>query len=368
MKRIEALALPGIVVLLAAVLLAAVLLAGCGAGQESEEVEFRVPVSATAVVAGTVEDTVVATGTLRASLGAVLTVETAGFLRLGRTPAGRRLAEGDRVARGQVLAEIFGEDARLAAGLAAAEQRYRSAEAELRSQRRLHEEKVISEERLRAAEDAFEEAKLAFDRSQRMTEQNRITSPIEGVLLTLARDGDGLPMADGQRVERGTVVARVAPLSPLIADVDLLGADLGRVAPGLPARLRHHAWPEERFTGEVIRLAPAIDPQTRTARLEVEVANEDGRLRPGMFVEVTVITERREEVPVVPRTALTERGGTPVVFVLDGQRVSRREVTLGLGDDEVVEVRQGVTTDERVVVRGLETLTDGTRVRVTGGE
>jgi multidrug efflux pump subunit AcrA (membrane-fusion protein) len=76
--------------------------------------------------------------------------------------------------------------------------------------------------------------------------------------------------------------------------------------------------------------------------------------------------EQREEVPVVPREAVTERGGRRVVFVLDGQRVAQREVILGLGDDDVVEVRQGVSAGDRIVVRGLETLTDGTRVRVSG--
>jgi multidrug efflux pump subunit AcrA (membrane-fusion protein) len=85
-----------------------------------------------------------------------------------------------------------------------------------------------------------------------------------------------------------------------------------------------------------------------------------------MFVEVTMIAERRENVPVVPREAVTERGGRKVVFVLEGQRVERREVALGLGDDGIVEIRSGLEAGESIVVRGLETLTDGTRVRVSG--
>jgi len=183
----------------------------------------------------------------------------------------------------------------------------------------------------------------------------------------LARDSNDLPMADGQRVELGSPVAQVAPIAILIADVDVVGADVARIEPGLEARLRHFAWEGEHFTGRVVRLAPTIDPVTRTVRVEVEVDNAARKLRPGMFVEVTLVAERREGVPVVPREALTERGGTRVVFVLDSQRVEQREVVPGLGDDEIVEVRQGLEPGERVVVRGLETLTDGTRVRVSGG-
>jgi multidrug efflux pump subunit AcrA (membrane-fusion protein) len=85
-----------------------------------------------------------------------------------------------------------------------------------------------------------------------------------------------------------------------------------------------------------------------------------------MFVEVTMIAERREDVPVIPREALVERGGRRVVFVLRGQRVNRRDVVAGFGDDEIVEIRQGLEPGERIVVRGLETLTDGTRVQVSG--
>ena len=81
---------------------------------------------------------------------------------------------------------------------------------------------------------------------------------------------------------------------------------------------------------------------THTFRAEVAVRNPGGLLRPGMFVEVSLVVEQRNEVPVVPREAVTDRGGRRVVFVLDGQRVVRREVVLGLGDDEVAEVRQGL--------------------------
>ena len=112
--------------------------------------------------------------------------------------------------------------------------------------------------------------------------------------------------------------------------------------------------------------APTIDPTTRALRAEIEVDNADKLLLPGMFVEATIIKERRNEVPVVPREAVTDRGGKWVVFVLKGQRVAMKEVVLGLGDDNIVEVREGLAVGERVVVQGLETLTDQTPVRVTG--
>jgi len=69
---------------------------------------------------------------------------------------------------------------------------------------------------------------------------------------------------------------------------------------------------------------------------------------------------------VVPRSSITSRSGNSIVFVLDGQRTRQQQVQLGLGDDYQVQVLEGVDVGDRVVVNGLETLTDGTRVRVLG--
>ena len=209
--------------------------------------------------------------------------------------------------------------------------------------------------------------KIDLDRARYTEDRNRLITPIDGVILKLARDSEGQILSNGQLVNPGQVVAQVAPIDPLIADVDLIGEDIATVRVGLEARAGYQAFGERAFAGSVIRLAPTVDSRTRALRAEVEIDNSERLLRPGMFVEVTIVGERRENVPVIPRRALTERGGQRVVFVLNGQRVEQQPVTTGLGDDEFVEIVEGVGTGERVVVRGLETLTDQMFVRVTGG-
>ena len=341
------------------------LLAGCGGGDQAGELEFRVPVAVEEVTLGAVEDRIVTTGTLRAAEGVTLTVETGGVLSIARGAAGRRLGEGDQVRAGQRIAEITGEDVRVAARTDASRARHETALQDYEATKSLYDQGLISESELHRAESALAEARLELDRSLLSEARSRLVTPIDGLILRLARDGQGLPMADGQLVAPGFVVAQIAPIERLVADVDVVGTDVARVQPGMLARVRQHAWEDQRFQGEVIRLAPALDPTTRAMKAEVEVENLDGLLRPGMYVEVTLVAQERTQVPVVPRRAVTERGGKRVVFVLKGQRVERREVTLGLGDDDTVEIREGVKEGERVVVRGLETLTDQTRVRVT---
>lgn len=342
------------------------LLAACGPPSPVGDVEFRIPVEVAEVVAGTVEDLVVATGTLRTREIVSLVIETPGHLQVGRDGDGRRLAEGSTVEAGQVVFRVTGEDARLHARIESTKRSLDVAQAQLTRQRELFDAQLVAEEAVQQAERDYENALYEFERSSLNAAKATKTTPIDGTILRLARDANGLPVADGQLVAAGFQVAEIGPLDTLVADVDLMGPELARVQPGLSARIHHYAFPDASLTAEVVRISPVLDPVKHTFRAEVAVANDAGLLRPGMFVEVTVVVEQRKDIHVVPRESVTDRSGRSVVFLLDGQRVSRRDVRLGLGDDDQVEVLDGLALGDRIVVRGLETLTDGARVRVIG--
>ena len=342
------------------------LVVGCRPSMDDESVDFRVPVSVREVAVGSVENVVRTSGTLRVSETIQLRAETSGVLAFSRNEQGTRIGEGDRVKAGQSIAEITGDDVRLAARSESNEQRFRTAERNLKSTRALFEEGLVSEIDLHVKEDAFTDAQLEWDRSRLTIKRSTLVTPIDGIVLSLGRDERNQPIAEGQLVTQGETIAKVAPNDRLVADVDLIGSDIARARSGLSARVIHHAWPDRSFEGRVGRLAPSIDPQTRALRAEVEIINKGHLLRPGMFVEVVLIVERRSDVPTIPRRAVTERGGRKVVFVIKGQKAEEVEVKLGFGDDRVVEVISGVVSGDQVVITGIETLTDGASVRVTG--
>jgi RND family efflux transporter MFP subunit len=345
--------------------LAVIVLAGCSPSAHEQEIEFRVPVTVSEVGTGSVEDRVVATATLRPVEEIVLTAGANGVLQYARDAGGRRLADGDRVKAGQAIAEIVGGDVRLEARTEANDHRYRAALRDFESAEALFKDGLITEQEFRRVEAELSDARVSLDSSLLKEDRAKIKSPIDGI-VRLGRNYSDAPVADGQLVNAGFTVAKVSSLDRLIADVDLVGSDISRVRVGQPARIRHYAWNDRTFPGRVILLEPYIDPTTRTFNVQVQIDNPGHVLLSGMFVEVTLIAEQRDAVPVVPRTAVVERGGSKVVFVLQGQKVARREVVLGLGDDDVVEVRQGLEPGERIVVKGLETLSDGSRVSVSG--
>ena len=343
-------------------------LSGCSGDNPVDDVEFLVPVAVTKVGEADVEDKITSTGTLRAVEIARLEVETGGILEYPENEDGKPFREGDRVKAGDVIARITGDEVRLVARKKSTYQRFQTAQDEYESTKKMYDEGFKSKVELQRSRDSLEDARLEYERSLNSEKRNELITPIDGVILRMAsdRDNQNQPLAGGQYVNPGFEIAKIAPVDVLIADVDLVAQDISRVVEGLPARIHHYAWEGELFNGKVTRLAPVIDPVTRALRAEVEVDNSQGKLRPGMFVEVTIIKEQRKGVPVVPREAVTNRGGKWVVFLLKGQRVTRKEVVQGLGDDDIVEIREGLSVGERVVTRGLETLIDQARVRVTG--
>ena len=117
---------------------------GCGGSATTDAVEFRIPVEVTDVVTDAVEDRIVTTGTLRTRESVILNVETPGFLVLARDAAGVRLAEGSTVTQGQLVADITGEDARLAAGLEATRRHADTAEQEMRRRQSLFDKGKMS--------------------------------------------------------------------------------------------------------------------------------------------------------------------------------------------------------------------------------
>ena len=342
-------------------------LTGCSNERPVDEVELQVPVTVTKVKEIDVEDRIVATGTLRASRVAILNVETEGVLEILADKNGRRYQEGDKVKAGDAIARITGDNIRLAVRKVATLKKYEKAKDDYESTKKLFDDGFKSKSELLQAQSALEDAKINYESSLKTEKRSTLITPIDGVIIRLARDRDNQnqPLAVGQYVSVNSEVARIAPTDKLIADVDLVAQDVARVTEGLKARVEHYAWKDETFDGKVIRLAPVIDPVTRALKAEVEVDNSEGKLRSGMFVEVTIVKEVRKNVPSVPREAVINRGGKWVVFLLSGQRVAMKQVITGLGDDNVMEIRSGLSVGEKVVTRGLETLSDQTRVRVT---
>ncbi len=142
----------------------------------------------------------------------------------------RPLSEGDRVQAGQTIAEITGEEVRLAAGTEATRRRYEAALRDYESKKKLFEIGLISELEFRPVETALADAKIEWERSQLTETRSKLVTPISGVILRLARDEQNQPLAEGQLVAQGTEIARIAPTDALAWPTSIWSARTSRAS------------------------------------------------------------------------------------------------------------------------------------------
>jgi len=166
-------------------------------------------------------------------------------------------------------------------------------------------------------------------------------------------------------VGTGRVLFREVDISRVKAEADIPESEFAWTKVGTPAFVSVDAYRGEEFRGSVTLVNPSIDPMTRTFHVEIEIANPDKRLKPGMFARVR-LQVRQERKPGVPMEALNRLPATGVYYafaVVDG-KAQKVNVTLGLREGNWVAVEEGLAVSDQVVTSGSALLQTGTRVTV----
>jgi len=179
-----------------------------------------------------------------------------------------------------------------------------------------------------------------------------IVAPMDGVVLR--RDGE-----IGEITEVGQILFRVGVPKPLQVVAEVNEEDIPRVALGQAVLFRTDAFPGGRLEGKVREITPMGDVAAKTYRIKVALP-DDTPLKPGMSVEANIITREKPNALLIPADALQGNA----VFVLDGSRARKREITVGIRGTRSVEVLSGLADGERVASPAATDLTDGARVRV----
>jgi Cu(I)/Ag(I) efflux system membrane fusion protein len=168
-----------------------------------------------------------------------------------------------------------------------------------------------------------------------------------------SRDGVVLERAaiEGMRAQPGDVLFKVADTSVVWAVIDIAERDLGAISLAQPVKVRARSYPGREFAGKVSVIYPQVNKDTRTARIRIELSNPDFALLPDMYVDAEIDTGRMQPVLAIPESAILDTGSRQAVFVEKGQgRFEPRDVKLGHRGGGYVEVREGLTEGEPVVV------------------
>jgi RND family efflux transporter MFP subunit len=292
---------------------------------------------------------------------------------------------GDAVTRGQRLARI--EDREIREQVKQAEAAFEVARATIRQReadlkfaetnlnrsRELFGRQLLPRQTLDDADARHQAAvaQLELSRAQLTQSQARldelrinlanttIVSPVNGFVASRSAD-------PGAYVSQNAPIANVVDISTVRLVANVVEKDMRRVSAGDIAKVEVDAFPGETFNGRIARVAPVLDPATRTAQIEVEIPNPANRLKPGMYARVNLTIEQRANALVVPANAIVDREGQRGVFLANNNTAAFRPVQIGIEDSARVEILGGVTEGDQVITTGAAALQDGDRILLAG--
>jgi membrane fusion protein, multidrug efflux system len=344
-------------------LLVALSLSACGRHAATEEGEAAAVPTITADVGKVTRQDLVEALTVRGTITAIPNEDVRISALVPGHVVAMRVAEGDAVRAGQVVAEIdprpLEDQLRQAtAAVSQAKAGLENAKLNLARTQRLFERGIAAGKEVEDARNeeatgqaALEQAAAALDSAQRQVARTKVTSPIAGhVVKRLVNVGEQVDGTAGQPLLEVANVDRVELAANVPAD------RLASVRVGQKAEIGVEGT-GDRLVGEVIAVAPAVDPATNAATARIRVANPGRILKVGMFAQARVaIGQRRGALTVPPSAIAKDEAGEAAVYVVANGVAQRTPVKVGLETQEAVEIVSGVTEGQAVLTSSVHGL------------
>jgi membrane fusion protein (multidrug efflux system) len=304
------------------------------------------------------ESTKAAIGSLVAMQGVTLAAELPGTVRE------IAFESGTSVKRGAILVKLdtSAEEAQLAAAVAEAT----LAKLNLDRARRLRQGEANAQADLDAADARAKQADATVRNLRATIAKKTIRAPFGGRIAIRQ-------VELGQVVSPGSPIASLQSVSPIRADFWLPQQALAELQPGQRTRLRTDTFPDEKWDGEITTINPEVDAATRNVRVRATFPNPDGRLRPGMFANVEVLSDEKRSVLTVPATAVMFAPYGDSVFAIEEKKddagkattIARQKfIRTGERRGDLVAVADGLKAGETVVSSGVFKLRNGAAVAV----
>ena len=210
---------------------------------------------------------------------------------------------------------------------------------------------------LKVAEAEAASAAAAVANAQESLRNATVVSPLNGVVLNRT-------VNVGQVLSPGAPLMAVEDISSIYVLVNVEQKDLAKMKPGLPAEVTLDTYGDRKFNGVVEIINPAANKAARVFETKIRINNGEQLLKPGMFARVTIKTGETEDVFAVPQNALTSNQGLYYIFWAEGDQAKRQQVEIGQVIDQLVEIKSGLSTGQKVIVTNVNKLKDQDRVRI----
>jgi membrane fusion protein (multidrug efflux system) len=273
---------------------------------------------------------------------------------------GIRFTSGQHVREGEVLVTL--DTSVDSAELAALVAEQRLNELQFERSKKLLRDKTVSKSEFDIAAARRDEAVAMTRAKSAGLAKKTIRAPFSGIL--------GIRKVDlGEFLDAGEEIVRLQSISPIYLDFGTPERYVGMVTENLPLEVEVAAYPGEIFVGRLVAVEPGVDRATRNMYMRAEFANQDGRLRPGMFAEIRGVLPEMRDVLTIPETAVTYTPYGNSVFVVensgDGARTTRRLIVTGEVRNGRIAVESGLEGEDTIVSAGHNKLRNGMLVQVS---
>jgi len=235
---------------------------------------------------------------------------------------------------------------------------YLNAEKNFNKIKYLYTEGAISESQHDAAETEYTVAKANFEATLQTVE---LRTPVAGTVTAIN-------VSVGDYVVPGEEIATVATIDRLRMKFGVNSNDIKYFGIGDDVRVFVGAVADSTGQGKVVTVARSADPVTRTFQVEVEVENSRRLFKPGMFARAEIVIERFEDILVVPRAAVVDRGQAKYIYIVRGDRVHLQEISLGTEFNGYSQAVSGLNPGDTIVTIGQDYLSDDFRIKLIAME
>lgn len=302
--------------------------------------------------------------------------------------------EGSRVKTGEIIARLENRDVtagrdQAAANLVNSRALLEQARAELddatlayKRQKDLLAQGIVAKADFDAAEARFRKARSGVDGAlaavkggeaalrgaEAAIEYTLIRAPFNAVVLTKNADVGDIVTPIGAAATAKAAVVTIADLNSLQVEADVSESNLEKIKTGQPCEIQLDAFPDSRFAGALHMIVPTADRSKATVLVKIRFVDMDSRILPEMsakvaFLEREVKSEEKKPLTAINHAAVVTSDGKNHVFVVAGERVVETPVTLGGRIGDMVEVKSGLKAGDRIAIKPLDKLKDGTKIK-----
>jgi membrane fusion protein (multidrug efflux system) len=324
--------------------------APAGAGIAAQKMG-PMPVGAVPAEAKDMPVTINAVGTLTASESAEIKAEIAGVVKAVN------FSEAGAVKKDDSLVEI--DDSIVKAELMKATATYNMRRTTFGRSDKLKSSGYVSSQDWEQNRGSLEEAQADMESIRIRLDKTKVRAPFDGQA--------GLRnFSVGDYVQVGQSLTTVDAVNPMKITFSVAEKNYSDLKPGQKVSFFVDAWPGESFSGEVYAVSPRVDEATRNFDVKASIPNPDGRLRPGMFARLEIVTAVHTGALTVPEQAIIPQGDDSFVFAVREGKAVMQKVGIGLRQPGIVEITSGLAAGEPVVTAGVMKIQDGMPVMVMG--